>query len=311
MNQTTQANPTLITAPILLSDAGSLVMLAPDYAIEIDLPSEGKGIPDHLVIIAGEDARSPRAAFKHPNLAAKANTVHHFRAYWPDGRKKWYCKPGVNFYFVVPRNVVTLLPEKGHSYIKAEINGVKLVFNVSGGSSKYGWSDWLLTTTDTSCNHKRASLKKLAEVAIPYKLAVEPLKEEEQRHFDRLMAEASVPAKVIEAFKAGEKPMITLVDGCSFSSKQNTAPLEDITYVRMAKWHTASEQEKAGNPNVTKCGKFEDTAKIKSLLCMDDGRRMRVKPSYVDWLKTGKQFESNVPVFATCEKTVVENVTNE
>jgi hypothetical protein len=129
-----------------------------EYHVEVD-PGE------YLVVEAGSLVGTPAARFTHPNVAARVNRVYEFKHYHGNGGKSWTSKAGVSFYLVIPRSCVFLLPEKGYSYIPAMINGVKVRFNVSGGTVN-GWTDWLHTHTQISVNHCLRDLKKLAEVAV-------------------------------------------------------------------------------------------------------------------------------------------------
>lgn len=129
-----------------------------EYHVEVD-PG------DYLVINAGSIVGSPAARFHHPNVAHTRRQVYEFKHYRGNGGKFWTCKAGISFYLVIPRSEVFLLLEKGYSWVPAEINGVKVKFNVSGGSQN-GWTDWLHTHTSISVGHGIRDLKKLAEVAV-------------------------------------------------------------------------------------------------------------------------------------------------
>jgi len=152
--------------------------LTPGSTVVLAGPEEGKDyqgnynveIPEHkgfLVVMGGACYPKAGTRFDHPNLAAAADKVFETRAYWPDGRKKWYCHAGRDFYFVVPVERIELVKnDRGYSYIPALIDGTPYRFSVSGGTHN-GWTDWLRVQVHTHIDYSQKKLRKLAESALP------------------------------------------------------------------------------------------------------------------------------------------------
>ena len=121
----------------------------------------------------------PAAAFTHPNVLLKEACVHEFKHYRRGGGKFWTAAAGYNCYFAIPKSAVRLHPEPGYSYIKAQVAGVEVVFNVSGGTLN-GWTDWIRNPVSISVNHPLRALRQLADAALTPEaaaalgLAVEP-----------------------------------------------------------------------------------------------------------------------------------------
>jgi len=72
----------------------------------------------------------------------------------------------LNFYFVIPRSKISLVFEKGHSYVPVVINGQTFRLNVSGGSFD-GWTDFVGQQTHIGINATVKVLNLLAAVAVP------------------------------------------------------------------------------------------------------------------------------------------------
>ena len=149
----------MLTVPL----EGGVIHLSTDYHVSVP---EGPC----LIIRAGAGLGSRAAAFTHPNVLEREPTVHHFKHYRSGGGKYWTSKAGVNFYFAIPKEQILLHPEPGYSYVKAQINGQEVVFNVSGGSFD-GWTDFLSNPVEISVNHPVRALRKLAEAALCPKAA--------------------------------------------------------------------------------------------------------------------------------------------
>ena len=125
---------------------------------------------DHIVLVFGQKLGAPAAAFSHPNLLAKAPEVHWFKRYFRNGRKRWFCAAGYDLYFAVPTERIHLVFEAGYSYVPTTINGVKVLLNVSGGSSPEvagGWRDWVRSFAHSSVGHSLRDLAKIADAAVP------------------------------------------------------------------------------------------------------------------------------------------------
>ena len=78
---------------------------------------------DHLILVAGATYGTPAASFQHPNLVARKCEVHEFKHYRQAGSKFWTARPGVNFYLVIPKDRIEMVPERGYSYVPVKING--------------------------------------------------------------------------------------------------------------------------------------------------------------------------------------------
>lgn len=133
---------------MLMSEAGNLFQVEEGYQVEI---CDG----DYLVVRMGADYGSAAAEFKHNNVVARKCVVHEFKT----------ARAGVDFFFVIPKSKIELIPEKGYSYVPVIIGGLKLHLNVSGGTGN-GWTDWVRQHVSTHCGCKIAHLKALASVAL-------------------------------------------------------------------------------------------------------------------------------------------------
>ena len=153
----------IVTAPILLSNCPSRITIDEKEKYDIEIEAG-----DYLVVVMGFGVDKAASRFKHPNISASYKKVHEFKHYRKNGGKFWTSKAGIDHVFVIPRDKITIIPEMGYSYIKAEINGVKVVFSVSGGSCRGGWADYLNNTTHTCINHKLEDVKKIAEVSVKF-----------------------------------------------------------------------------------------------------------------------------------------------
>ena len=128
---------------------------------------------------------------------------------------------GVDFYFVIPKSEITLLPKKGYSYVPVEINGEKYCFNVSGGSFN-GWTDTVRRTTHVGIGCKLKTLKSLAAVALSVEevkhrgitLDLHELDFRQQAQFTEKVASYDVRKRL----KAGDK--VVLEGGRDFNGKR-------------------------------------------------------------------------------------------
>ena len=230
------------------------------YRVEIE-PGE------YLVIEVGCDIGKSTAKFTHPNIALSVPKVYGFKHYRHGGSKFWTHRAGLSHYFVIPRSVVKLLPEKGYSYVPAEINGVRVSFNVTGGAGFDGpgiWTDWLKTHTQISVGHKLADLKRIAEVAVRgtsmEPIAVEPMNGVEDYGWKKMVAEKMIKAKILEAVKTGKAPVIYLNAGLDYSGMTNGKGIE------LHPW------------------------KKRAIILDMDCHRVSVKHNQIDWYRTAKVF---------------------
>ena len=216
----TQPTGEVMMEPKLLSECGDVMVVdgtaGNQYQVAIE-PGE------YLVVRAGATIGKASAHFTHPNVAAIGKVIHEFKHYHKNGSKSWSARAGMDFIFVIPRSAVKLLPEKGYSYVPAEINGVKVRFNVSGGTAN-GWTDWLRTSVSISVNHKIKDLKKLAEVAVrntPFEPMVIPVLEPDRELQWNRMA-ARLTKGLVEKFASlvaeGKRPVVKLMPG--FNEKE-------------------------------------------------------------------------------------------
>jgi len=260
----------MISEPKLLSECGThLVVDSKDeYHINIE---EGT----HQLIVMGFESHKAGAKFTHPNIIGSAKKIHEFKHYRKHGSKFWTAKAGVDHYLAIPRNKIYILPEKGYSYIPAEINGVKIRFNVSGGTFN-GWTDRLGIKAHISVNHKLSDLKKLCEVAereTPFEECVIPeMDVHEEFRWNQLSANANPKikeaiAKLIEEDKA---PVIKLMDGFYLDSGYG------ITVRR--RW----KKNWTDNTHYT----LEEKGALKSIVGMFDNMRYKIKSNQIDWHRT-------------------------
>ena len=191
----------------------------PKYWVEIE-PG------DYLFVEMGFVVGKAGARFKHPNIAKTVRRVYGFKHYLRSGAKRWTHAPGVSHYFIIPKSAIKLLPEKGYSYIPAEINGIKIVFNVSGGGGG-DWTDYLRTQTQISVNHPKAALKKIAEVALPpgscpFEIPeIKPTEGTEDYDWKVMVARKMVRPKIIKLVKEGKTPTVYLRAGCDYMGETN------------------------------------------------------------------------------------------
>lgn len=266
----------MITEPKLLSDCGTCLVVddkeGDRYQVDIE-PGE------YMVITAGSFAGTAMARFTHPNIAASAKRVLEFKHYRANGSKFWTARAGVDHIFIIPRTAIKMLPQKGYSYIPVEINGVKTIFNVSGGTMG-GWTDLLHTHVSISCGHKLKDLKKLAEVAVrnsPLEpLSVKEMEPAEKAQWERLYARASgtVIEKVAKLIEEGKKPTIKMLAG--YDTQEGIG----LSVVRRAKKTITGDN----------CWTYEYTGALKYIL-MDAKEYFngcRVKLNQVDWAKTAE-----------------------
>ena len=205
--------------------AGDTFQVEADY--QVKLPPG-----DHLIVIAGAHLGKPGYNFDHPNVAVKKSELFEFKHYHRTRGKFWTSRPGANFYFVLPKAQIELLPEKGYSYVPVLIRGRKCRLNVSGGSGSGGWADYVGPVVHIGCGWSRKDLKLLAEIAVSpaecqaqgIALDIEPEEDIDQRRFAQAAAAVTMRAKL----KPGSQVMLS--DGYSYQGSQG--PLEIISRPR-------------------------------------------------------------------------------
>ena len=240
------------------------------YKVEID-PG------DHLVLVAGATYGKPAARFQHPNIVARKCEVHEFKHYRRAGSKFWTARPGVNFYLVIPKDRIEMIPERGYSYVPVKINGQKLVLNVSGGGSwgYGGWTDWVHRVVHTSVGFSKQVLKLLADVALsPDECKAKGISfplvgpdDSDKQRFIRLAAEKDTKPTI----KAGSK---IVVDTNASSWDSDVSPVVAV--------------QVRGEGQSWRHGKLRTLATQKAVGLDDHGHQWRIKFSLVDWLKTAE-----------------------
>jgi len=295
----------MITEKVLLSDCGECLVLDDSekdrYQIDIQ-PG------DNLLIEIGASVRKAASRFTHPNIIQSIKRVYDFKHYRNNGSKFWTIQAGISHYVIIPKSQVYILPEKGYSYVKAEINGVKVTFNVSGGTAN-GWTDWLGIGCQISINHKLSDIKKICEVAIRNpelengvnfsKMALDERQAEQWE--DMFMLASPKLKKQRETFYAmvedGQNPALYLKSGYKFKDGVATSLYRSAKKVWLNKEKTRFT--------------YDETGKVRSLKGEFEGRfnQYRVKLSQIDWVKTLKDI---VPQKKKAEKrlTLPENYVN-
>ena len=216
----TQPTGEVMMEPKLLSECGDVMVVDGTAGNQYQVAIEpGK----YLVVRAGATIGKASAHFKHSNVAATGKVIHEFKHYHKDGGKSWSARAGVDYIFVIPRSAIKMLPEKGYSYVPAEINGVKVRFNVSGGTAN-GWTDWLRTSVSISVNHKVKDLKKLADVAVRNTsfepMVMKPLEPDRELQWNRMAARLTknLVETVAKLAEEGKRQVIKLMPG--FNEKE-------------------------------------------------------------------------------------------
>jgi hypothetical protein len=256
------------TEPVKLSECGPRWQVDTDYSVDI---APG----DYLEVCFGQMAGTPEAAFEHPNIAARSKRVHEFKHYHRNGSKSWTAKAGVDLWFIVPRSAVMLLPEKGYSWVPATINGVKVSFNVSGGTSDVGWSDWLRTNVHVSVGHSRRDLERVAAVALSgTAIELPPMDEGDEKRWQALYAERVIPAKITQG------ATVKLREGCTIDGETAVGTVAEVSFQTRLQWRKTDAGEEIGE--------HKPTSKIKGLILAARGFRVRAKLSDIDWLATAQ-----------------------
>lgn len=265
----------VMTEPTLLSNCTNPIILDNNekepYRISYQ---EGT----NLLLVMGFHSNKPAAKFSHPNIMATEKRIHEFKHYRKGGSKFWTAKSGVDHYLIIPRNKIIMLPEKGYSYVKTEINGVKISLNVSGGTCGKGWGDFFSSIVHTSVNHKLSDLKKVAEVAIRDSqiengVEIKTLDEAELKRWDMLHAKSCPDIKnaIAKLAEDGKAPVIKLVGG-----------FNEHTGIAI---ETCRRRIKKVEGNVWS---WDYTGALKSLIVSFSSCRYRVKLNQIDWDGTAK-----------------------
>jgi hypothetical protein len=267
-----------LESPILLSECGSTLVMN-------DEPGKQEQIViqpgEFLVVIAGVHAKKPVAKFTHSNVAATGKVVHEFKHYRSNGGKFWTSRAGVDFYFIIPRNQIKIIPQELSSYIKAEINGVKVKFNVSGGTVN-GWTDWLPTVVSISIGHGVRDLSKLASVAVRG-TALEPITPkplENEESWNQMASSYKWVIDQVTTLAEQEKaPKVVMKKGIGFCGHHEGVAVSVERRRRRVPIIPP-------NPGYTKSWSIEYTGILKSLVLSTGAGRVRVKANQIDWVAT-------------------------
>jgi hypothetical protein len=238
---------------------------------------------DFLTLRMGVDIDHPLFSKDLPNQLGKALELFGFKHYQP--HKHWTHRPGVNFYFRIPKSSIKLLPYKGYSYPYIQIGDLVLTLNTSGGSGTgNGWYDYISEVATTAVNHPVANLKYIASHAVPGELP-DNLKKPITDEYRCAVASRRVPAAIITLIEAKKQPIIKLADGYSFSNTTEGFAAGLIRNTRTT-WRKPTAEEIASNPRVTSIGNTSESGRLKHFVVTLSGVAVRVKPSQVDWFKT-------------------------
>lgn len=169
MNTTTSKELELNGKPISLSQDFDVCHIDAEHSIRVE-----RG--PHFLIEFPIETRLPAAHFLHRNIA---RTVARKLSYKYDNPKRWVEKDGTCHFFVIPREHITLLPERGYSWPHGQINGAPIRFNCSGGTGGRGWQDYLGLKCSVNTNYGVRTLAKVAAIAIRGS-AYEPIKTSEE-----------------------------------------------------------------------------------------------------------------------------------
>jgi hypothetical protein len=214
---------------------------------------------EHLVLHASAKWGTAASRFQHEKMMACQTTVLEFKHYREKGSKFWTAHPGVEFWWVIPKSKLELVPEKGHSYVPVKLNGIRFRLNVSGGTSANGkgWTDWVREQADTSCGFTLKQLRALFDAGMTLeecKAAGVVVDLRHRKGFEELVA-AKTP------LQPGH--VVYLKEGYSFQG--STGPF------------TVEKKEK------------------QSYLLNVFGMRGKVGPKYIDWVKTVQANGGSIP----------------
>lgn len=277
----------MITEPKMLSDCGTCLVMddSINNRYQISIASG-----DYILVTAGAKVHTPASKFNHPNVIASVKKVFEFKHYRASGSKFWTSCAGIEHIFLVPKTAIKMLPEKGYSYIPVEINGVKTIFNVSGGTAN-GWTDFLNSKSQIKVGHPLRDLKKIAEVSVRNVEIEKDLKfetsKDELARWNRLVVEKNPELKRIIAKMIDDKkcPKIVLLSGYSY---QGDTELYGVKTDRQAVRIPIDKNKY----------RIEWTGKLKKIITStyangDGPFNVRVKLSQIDWEATAKVNEIN------------------
>jgi hypothetical protein len=246
-----------------------------DEGYEVRLPPG-----DHLIVVAGAYVGTSSHDFDHPNLVAKKRERFDFKHYRKNGSKFWTTTAEINFYFVLPKAQIELLPEKGHSDVPVLIGGRTCRLNISGESRQGDSTDFVRSVVDLGFGWTIGALRSLAATALRVKecrslgirLEIEPLADGQRTAFVELAAVVAMRAKL----RPGSQ--VLLKDGWDYLGSQGPFA---VTSQTIRKQH---------------------------VLCAAGLARVRIPYMAIDWIRTAEVNGAAVPgpVFVNYIDSVVE-----
>lgn len=262
--------------PTKLNEIKDIFQIDSTYQIKVNPQPE-----DFIFLVLGFSHDKPGASIQHPAILDRKNRVHEYKHYKANGGKSWTSKAGVDILVAVPRNEVTLLPEKSYSYPKVEIGGQKITFNCSGGGGNI-WTDWIDGINHTSTNMPIKKVKAILSKSIPKNFfeqqgQVPLLKDSYEgetpayiaarnERWHELVAQTQVRKRIISEVESGMERKIVLTSGCTYAGENVFKIIETI---RLVKW------------NGKKCP-------AKGFIAIGSYGRCKVKFNQIDWLKTAE-----------------------
>ncbi|NJK44581.1 MAG: hypothetical protein HC933_10115 [Pleurocapsa sp. SU_196_0] len=143
----------------------------------VDVPcTDGRDRPYTIVIqnaaqrliVVPAYADSAAGRWRHERAMTQPKALE-FKHSTPDGGKYWTRDEGVEHAFVIPDEVIQIIPEVTYSYPRLEIHGVTITASTSGGTSRdgKGWSDFIGAAFGTLVVRELEWLEALASVALP------------------------------------------------------------------------------------------------------------------------------------------------
>jgi hypothetical protein len=237
------------------------VEIAPDYFVRL---GQGK----RIVLALGFFLEHPGARFQHPNIIRSENHVFDLKKHHKGGGKSWSEKAGVVHFMSFSDEEVSLIPEKGYSYVPVEIAGVRITLNTSGGGRKE-WVDWVGGAIHHALlNLEAADLRKIAAVSeIPTDEirnllqgnSSDPDRKREEKRFDAMMFEKQAKKRVPELIDKGVK-MELVLSGCT---------VESVSAVKTVRTN----------------------GRLSCINATYGGENYRIRLKQVDWTKTLQRFE--------------------
>jgi len=102
-----------------------------------------------------------------PKVARKYLGQVSSRAYYPDGRKKWFYSFMFKYEFFIPKELLILDREKSRlSYIEWGLDGIRIVNSTTGGSGNGKWVDHQGASIHHCMDLKEKEFKVLSEHAV-------------------------------------------------------------------------------------------------------------------------------------------------